>query len=251
MRRMSWPPACGPAAVENAPLTISAKAPATLRRASHANPRGNGRRRPRREAREERRREAGRDDGDEEVAHHEQRVEVEEHRHGARAGSAPNVSSATPPGETARDAIADLPRRQVGEHRGDDPRERDRAVRELDHRVVVEGRHGPALAERPVRAAEARAREAHERARGDVEEHREHEQARDQREPLRVVRDHTAPGALREPGRSRQRSSHREQLVWLVGGWGGGGGGGGGLASSALRSGKSLGVRTLRWTTER
>ncbi len=40
MRRMSGPPAWGPAAVENVPLTISAKAATTLAYASHARRRG-------------------------------------------------------------------------------------------------------------------------------------------------------------------------------------------------------------------
>ena len=213
MRRMSSPPAWGPAAVENAPLTISAKAPTTLgaraRRAAR-----DGRRAPRRESREERGREAGRHDRDEEVAHHEQRVEVEEHRHGPQRNLRERQQRGAA-GEAATETIADLPRRQVGEHGSDDARERDRTVGELDHGVVVERRHGLALAEWPVGAAESRAGEAHERARGDVEEHREHEQPRDQRESLRVMRDHTAPGALREPGGFRQRS-HREQLRVLL-----------------------------------
>ena len=85
------------------------------------------------------------------------------------------------------------------------PGERDRAVRELDHGVVVEGRYWLTLAERPVRTAEAGAREAHERTRGDVEEHREHEQLREALERARVLRDHAAPCALREPRRSGQR----------------------------------------------
>ena len=82
MRRMSGPPACGPAAVENVPLTIRAKAATTLRAGQPGEPARNGRRGARGEPREQHGGQPRRRDGDEEVAHDEQRVEVEEDRHG-------------------------------------------------------------------------------------------------------------------------------------------------------------------------
>ena len=125
------------------------------------------------------------DEREQEVRHHRERVQVEDHgqaaerdlRDGAEKRAERRASN------PARQAV-DAARGEPGHERGQDPDERDDAVAELDHRVEVLRRERRIAAARPVVAAEPRPRQADERARGDDEPERRDRADRDPEEAV-------------------------------------------------------------------
>ena len=110
------------------------------------------------------------DEREQEVGHHRERVQVEDHGEAAerdlgdRAEEGGERRPPHPPRQPV-DPAGGEPR----DERGEDPHDRDDAVPELDHGVeVLRGERG-VPAPRPVVAAEARSGQSHERARRDDE----------------------------------------------------------------------------------
>ena len=212
MRRMSSPPACGPAAVENAPLTISAKAPSTLMRASHAS-RAGARRRG---ARSRCARAATAASPVATTATRKWLITSSGLRSKstvtAPSGICPNVSSATPPARRRAARSPTLRAESQVSSAARMPASAIIAVRELDRRVVVEaaapggpcssGQSGQPSPE-PVRRTNAPEAMLRNIATTSTRAKRSN--------GARVVRDHAPPGALRETRRSGQRR-HRRQL---------------------------------------
>ena len=107
---------------------------------------------------------------EQEVGHHRERMQVEDHREAAERdlGDRAEEGGERRPPHPPRQPV-DPARREPRDERGQDPDDRDDAVPELDHRVEVLRGERRVAAPRPVVAAEARPGQAHERARRDDE----------------------------------------------------------------------------------
>ena len=197
-RTISSPPECGPAAVTSVPETTSAgggrdEREREPRRADRLLGRGAANQVARALDDDHRHRE--RDQREQEVAHHDQRVQLEQ-------DGDPAEHPLGEHGERQRDGAPEEPARHAGDaegrDRGDQRREADDeardAVPELDVGVVVLGRQERLAAARPVLAAQPGAREADGGARHDDEEER-------------------GEGRVGEPLEGRRRDRERAQAL--------------------------------------
>jgi hypothetical protein len=110
------------------------------------------------------------DEREEEVRHDGERVEVEDHREAPERDlrDGPEERGQRDPDDPARQPCH-AARRVPGGERREDSEDGDHPVPELDHRVVAQRGERRRPAARPVVAAEARAGQPHEGARGDDE----------------------------------------------------------------------------------
>ena len=143
----------------------------------------------------------------EEVAHHQIRVEVVAH-HEAAEHRLPHHAQRK---EHAEDrqvaAIGAAHEREAGGRDHDDAHEPgDHPVAELDHRVELQRRDRAAVALGPVRAAEARAGEAHGRAR--QHDHRQRAHGHDRHPLVELGRDRDAGAQRRATARELFGACH-------------------------------------------
>lgn len=139
------------------------------------------------------------DEREQEVRHHRERVEIEDHGQPAKRDLGNGASERAERGAPHPAVeVGDPARREPCDEGGENPAERDDAVSELDDRVEVLGGERRRAATRPVVAPEPGAGQADERARGDDEAERDHSGDREPQKPGGLDRPPEPPATTHE-----------------------------------------------------